>query len=302
MITSDLSHTRRLKIYESMIPLLVALWAFPASPASAQTAAREEFSFIGWNKACSAAVALYGFGETRETAAGKPVATRIGTLTIESGEQRAQAAWIVDWNSPDNWDEAAATKARQTLLGAGYAQPGFAETLRAEPLAPGRRDLAELLLSTGTFRTRAPSGWPKGTAWRLSSVNYSPLATCAILVLATRGAAGELLQPLLIRSDNPAARLDRARGHLANARLLFDNGDAVGALAETEIAATMAPESALARYQHAGLLCLNGYIEEAVAELAAAVRLDPRNKATARKDKDFDSLFEDPRFKELTAP
>lgn len=268
------------------------------SPASAQAVEREKLDFLGWNKACSVAIAHYGYPKRGDGIEDDPVMTRIGTLTIAPGREAAKARWSAAWEGQFTWRGADAARLREDLKRAGYASPGVAETVLPGPVPPDW-DLERVLLSTQTFRTKAPSGFP-GPGWRLASVRYSPLGSCALLVYAKEGASRDFFTPLLIRVGNPAARLERAAGHVTNAVLLFQNGDAAGGLAETATAVQMNPDSAPAHYHRAAMLALTGSNEEALPELAAAVRLEPKYRQKARTDKDFESLTSMPRFKELT--
>jgi len=96
------------------------------------------------------------------------------------------------------------------------------------------------------------------------------------------------------------ARAERAAGHVTNALALFQNGDSTGGLAEAGIAVQANPDSAPGHYHRAALLALTGSNDEALPELEAAIRLEPKYKRQAKNDKDFDSLTSLPRFQELT--
>lgn len=268
------------------------------SPASAQSIAREKLDFLGWNKACSVAIAHYSYPKRGEGIADDPIMTRIGTLTIAPGREAAKTRWSAAWEGQLTFRRADASRIMDNFKRGGYALPGFEETVRPEPVAPGW-DLERVLLSTETFKTKAPSGFP-GPDWRLASVRYAPLDSCALLVFAKAGPAGDLYTPLLIRVGDPGARAERAAGHVTNALALFQNGDSTGGLAEAGIAVQANPDSAPGHYHRAALLALTGSNDEALPELEAAIRLEPKYKRQAKNDKDFDSLTSLPRFQELT--
>ena len=60
------------------------------------------------------------------------------------------------------------------------------------------------------------------------------------------------------------------------------------------------PTLALAHYRHAALLSLSGrFFDEAISELAEAIRRDPRLKRRARKDPDFAILVPTAKFRAL---
>lgn len=258
---------------------------------------QEKFFLIGWNRACSVALSRYGYPVLGEAIAEDPIMTRIGTLTIAPGSEAQRASWTLSLNGPRSWDPAAASKARSDLKRAGYVLPGLKETMRPDPIAPGR-GLEGILRSTEAFKAAPPSGWPKGD-WAPSQIYYSSLDACGLLVYKNTASDRDFFRFLLVRIHHPSARPKRAAAHVTNGLLLLQQGDADGALAETAIAAEMAPENASARYHHGAMLCLKGFTKEALDELEAAVRLDRRYAAKAREDRDWEALSSYQRFQEL---
>ena len=280
--------------------LVAALCAGARAASTDVTIDSETVRVIGWNNDCSIAVAHLGFAPLGESIMGLPVSTRIGTLTIEPGEEKATMEWQVEADGVGTWEKAEAARGESDLREAGYTRAGWHETVR--PLAPAPDDEAgRLLVSTASLRSPAPD-LPRGFPgrWRLADVDYSPtIATCALLTFQDAG--GKPLYALsLVRVGNVAARKDRARAHLAESRRLLDAGDRAGALAETAIAAAVCPEDALSRYYHSLQLLLDGQTDPALEELAATVALDPSFKKRARRDKDFSEFAWMPRFQEIT--
>ena len=219
-------------------------------------------------------------------------------LSTAPGEQEHTAAWEIDWDGANTWKPLAAKKAVAELIAAGYSALGFTESVRAARVGaqPG---LEETLLSTEPFHLRRTMGWP-GPDWRLSKVHYSPLGTCGLFVFTNRSAPQPFHRHVLARIYNQAARSVRSRAHVTNGLILLEEGDIAGAEAETAIAAGLTPQQAQARYHHAAMLCLLGRQEEAMTELAVAVKLKADYKKTAREDKNLDALFSSRRFQDLT--
>ncbi|MEK7858438.1 MAG: tetratricopeptide repeat protein [Elusimicrobiota bacterium] len=280
----------RLKTSSSFVAILFTL----SVSTSAQTVDHEEFALIGWNDACSAAFSHYAYPVLGEAIVSEPIRTQVGTLTIGPGQQKAEVEWLVDWSGRNTWQEGPAKQA-VAALAKTYKAKGFVEHVRPDPIAT-RPGLEETIRSTSTFAVRSAQ-WP-GPGWRFASAYISPLTTCALFLFEDENAKARYT-PVLARIYNPSARAIRARAHLANGLLLFNDGDLVGALAETGIAAAEAPENGPARYHHAAMLCLSGMLADALDELTAALKLDPRYKNKARQDKDFESLSRDRRFKDL---
>lgn len=277
----------------------LALLVLLGPPARAQDADHETFRVLGWNrKECSVAVAHYAFPRLGDAIADQPIMTRIGRLSLAPGGEEAQETWLEKAAGKNSWDAPAAEEALAALKKSRHVLPGYAETLRWEPVVD-KRELPRLLLTTDTFRTGARD-WPPA-AYRLAAVHYSPLSSpCGLLLYRHAGLPKDFFQYRLIRIHNPVIRLDRALAHVTNGKLLLERGDAAGALAETAVAAAMAPEYGLARYHHGTMLALHGKTDPALDELATAVGLDPQYRGKARGDRDWESLRWHPRFKELT--
>ncbi len=282
-----------------ILPALVLLLGLSPRPAAAQNwddvrIDRDEWSVIGWNDACSVAVERRSYPAIGTALRGEPVITRVGTLTIPTGGEVATRVWTLTGDGPLTWDARGFQSAVDDLRRAGYTAPGYPETIRDAPVGdqPG---LAAALVSTGTLSSRLTQGWP-GPGWRWAAASYNPLSTCALLVYRNRRRRARFL---LTRVYDASARRDRAFSHASNARLLFNGGDLDGAAAEAEIAALLDPSLGIARYNHAALLALTGRPNKAVAELAAAVRIDPRYRARAAKDRDFADLRPRRDFQEL---
>jgi tetratricopeptide (TPR) repeat protein len=269
--------------------LLLALLTLPIKMASALEAGREELAVIGWNAACSVAVTHLAYPRL-----GEPIGAQIGTLSIAPGEEQAKTRWTIEWSGANSWLAGPARQAIQDLIAAGYDHRGFTEEIRPEPVAPGR-DLEAVLVSTASLQARQAQGWPDED-WRLARIHFNRLGTCALVVFDKEG---PFFRYVLARIYNPQARAVRARAHLTNGLMLFGQSDLEGALAETRIAAAMHPEGAANRYHHAAMLCLSGYLQEAIAELSEAVKLKPEYRKKALKDIDFEAVAKQPRFRAL---
>lgn len=263
---------------------LLILLSFLPRAASALEAGKEELSIIGWNKACSVAVTHLSYPRPGQAVANEPIATRIGTLTVATGEEKARARWTIDWGGANSWLEKPAQEAMQSLIAAGYDDRGYREDIR-NGIAP----------STASLQARQDPGWPSSD-WRLARLHFNRLGTCALAVFAQEG---PLLRYVLTRVYNPKARSVRARAHLEEGLRLFDAGDLAGALDETGVAAAVYPEGAENRYHHAAMLCLSGELQESITELAEAVKLKPEYRKKALKDIDFESVAKQPRFRVL---
>lgn len=283
----------------ALLPLLLLAARAVAATNQAVSIDSETVRVIGWNNDCSIALSHLGFAPLGQAILGDPVMSRVGTLTIAPGAEKAKAAWGVEEDGVGTWTAVAASDTEKGLRDEGYVRRGWIETIRPETITSD--DSGRLLVSTGAFQTRStdfPAGYP-GRA-RLATIDYSPeTAACALLVF--QDASGKLrYAPRLIRVGSVTARKDRARAHLAQAWLLLDAGDRAGALQETAIAAAVCPEDALSRYRHSLQLLLDGQTEPALDELEAAAKLDPSFKKRARQDKDFKDAAWMPRFKEIT--
>lgn len=267
-----------------------------ALPAAALDIEREEHSVIGWDGGCGVAVERYAYPVLGQAIRGEPIVTRIGTITIAPGKNRTVTRWVLEADGPNTWNEPVARKAVADLRAKGYHRAGYPEVIRDSDTVrvPG---VAGVIFSTETLAAR-PEFWP-GPEWRWAQANYNPLTTCALIVFEK---PGERFKFLLTRVYNPSLREERARAHAANGRLLFDTGDLDGALAETGIAARLAPEVPAVRYHHAASLALTGRLGAAVDELRAAIKLDPRLAERAREDIDFESLRPRQDFRKLVSP
>lgn len=285
-----------------VIALLLALLAGAAAPrAAAQnmdevTIDHEECRVIGWNDACGVAYSVLSYPKLGEAMAGEPISTRVGTLGIPVGKQKAAGRWTLEADGALSWDAKAYKKAEKDLRAGGYARRGYPEVIRDAPIGD-QPLLAETILSTGTLQPRLKDGWP-GPEWRWAGGEYNPLGTCALLAYESRENPRHY-RLLLIRVYNPRARIDRAYAHASNARLLFNAGNLDDAAPEAETAAALAPELPIARYEHAAMLALTGRQNEAVRELAEAVKLDPALGAKARDDADFHDLRKRDDFRDL---
>ncbi len=270
-----------------MLALLLAA-VFPCvAPASAvedAAIARAQWRVLGWNDACSAALEVEYFPKLGQGLQAEPVETNIGTMTIPPGREDSKTDWNLQLDGAFSWDPKVAAQTEKDLGEAGWSRPGYAETVPENP-AP---ETAPVLLSTSSLRSRLTRGWP-GPGWRLAAVNFNPLSTCAVVVYA-RSSKGPRLRFLLTRVYDPDARRERARAHAEDARLLFEDGQTDAASAEAQTAADLAPDLPIARYENAAVMTLTGRIAPAMAELAAAIRLDASLRARARDDDDFEAL------------
>lgn len=274
----------------------VLLLLLLAAPAAALEIDHEEYKIIGWNDACSVAVERYGYPVLGEAIVGEPITSRIGTLAIVTAKPIVETRWVLETDGVNTYDKNAIPAFRKKLRKAGFDRPGFSETIRAAAADQGPGS-AEIILSTGILEAR-PDFWPDTTQWRWGWAHYNPLSTCALLVYERIGEK-DRYKFILTRIYNAKARVERGLAHTTNGRLLFNDGDLAGALAETEIGAQTAPESGVARYHYAALLALNGRPSSAMKELLAAIKLDEHFREKASEDLDFDSLLVRQDFREL---
>jgi len=283
--------------------LLLAVLVGAAAPgARAQnmddvTVDREAWTALGWNDACGVALSVLSYPKVGEAMAGEPISTRVGTLSIPVGREQAVRRWTLEADGALSWDERAYKKAVKDLKAGGYARPGYPELIRDAPIGD-QPLLAQTILSTGTLKPRLKDGWP-GPEWRWTGGDFNPLATCALLAFESRERPRRY-RFLLVRVYDARARVDRAYAHASNARLLFNAGDLDDAAPEAETAAALAPELAIARYEHAAMLALTGRQNEAVRELAEAVKRDRSFAARARDDIDFHDVRGRDDFREIT--
>ena len=255
---------------------------------------RETYGLLGW-KGCAAAVAQYGYPRLGEGIVGDPVTARVGVLTPDLSRRQDKASWTLKWDG-GLWDKDLGLKAEQALKKEGYVFSGYEEEVDPERVSSGLSEAKELLSPDDLF----PPGFKDrpSAEWALSRVYYSTSGTCGLMVFKN----GPVFAGVLSRLADPAARFERARDHVANAMLLLKNEKPEQALAESATAAGMAPQMALARYEHAALLCFNGQIEAAMDELVAATILNPYFKKKARQDENFSLIAAYPRFKKITEP
>lgn len=275
--------------------LLLAAAAAAAAPLDIPIE-REEWRVLGWNDACSVAFTRLAFPKLGAAIREEPVMTRVGTISVAPGEEHAKTAWSLEADGKMSWDRKAYEKAIKDLEKAGYTRKGFSETIRAEPMGsqPG---LAELLLSTASLRIRRSVAWP-GEGWRWIAAYYNPLSTCALVVM--KGGQDAINHRfIMLRSYDPRARIERARAHTSNARLLLDMGELEAAAAEAENGATLAPELAVTRYHNAAFLAMTGRAPEAIKELEQAFKIDPSYRLRAKDDRDFAELHERKDFRRL---
>ncbi len=256
----------------------------------------EEYVIVGWNDSCAVAVERYAYPRLGEAIASEPITSRIGTLSIVTAKPTVETRWVLETDGANTYDKGAIDVIRRRLRKAGYERPGFNEVIRDSEtvVSPGS---AEVILSTAVLEAR-PDFWPDTNLWRWGRAHYNPLGTCALLVYEKIGEP-QRYKFLLTRIYNPSARADRGRAHTTNGRLLFNNGDLRGALAETEIGARMAPELGATRYHYAAMLAMNGRLTDSMRELSAAIKLDERFADKAADDEDFESLLVRQDFREL---
>ena len=281
---------------------LAFLLGLMSRPAAAQTPTdyavdHETWSVIGWNDGCGVAFEHLYYPRLGDAMVREPIATHIGEAHIRPAEEKYVARWTYEANGPVSWDERAATKAEKDLKKAGYAHPGFPETIQDAPVG-AQPLLADAILSTSTLSPRLQTGWP-GPEWRWTGGNFNPLGTCALLSYEKRGAPRHY-RLLLLRVYNPRARNDRAYAHASNAQLVFDAGNLEVAVVEAATAAALDPSLPIARYEHAAMLALTGNLDAAALELSAAIKLDPKYAKKARSDVDFADLRARDDFRAMT--
>lgn len=261
---------------------------------------RETLTVIGWDKNCAVALAHLRYPVLGAAIADEPIRAELGVVRIAPGREHAKTDWRVDWEGKRSWKQHVYAQARADLKAEGFIHPGWPETVRTG--TSDARDLPRLLTTTDTFRTRGED-FPDPRRWRISQVHYSPLdAACGLIVFEdtkSTDTAKKFYDYRLVRINNHSIRTDRALAHDTNAMLLLANGDREAALAETAIAAKMAPEYATARYLYARMLALNGKGDLAMDELEAAAQLEPLLKTKARHEPDFEDLHWMPRYQDL---
>lgn len=257
---------------------------------------KEELDVLGWNDACSVALTQRVYPKFGQAIHGEPISSRTGTVTIAPGSEKSTSKWFHEARGVNSWSPAALEKVARALRKLGYTRTGYREVVRAQ-VSKAQPGLYEAILSTANLSLRPGHAFPDA-GWRWSGADYSPLGTCALLLFETESPPARH-DWRLVRVYNPRARLDRSRAHAANSRLLFADGELEGAVAEAGTAASLAPESAVARYVYSTLLAMSGREDEAMRELKAATTLDPKRAADAKNDRDFDSLRKRRDFRDL---
>lgn len=258
----------------------------------------DEFRFIGFSQACSAAIEYFSYPPTGKGLQGVPEAWKIGTITLDPGSKRETESWRYAGVIQEAWRRAEADMALETLAREGYDRPGAPEKVRDAPLAK-HPDLARILPNPRTFQLGYRTQWPEAP-WRLAGVHYHPLGNCALVLFRDERRPRDSWRWKLVKILNPGVRRKRARAHLTNGLLLYEAADIYGALEEAAIAAAMDPGYAAARYHHAVLLAAHGKFDQALVELEAAVAADPDFKAKAREAVEFERLRGRPGFRRLT--
>lgn len=254
----------------------------------------EEVVVLGWNEGCSVAIRHFRYPAVVEGSQADPASGRMGTVTLEPDQSRAAVKWAlqVKEGSPYTSHYAAATQT--SLQRVGYTRPGYVERVRPEPVVPGKG--FERLKSTGSLEVGYALPWASAP-YAMSRIHYSPLGTCAFVVFERPGVPPNLFKYQLARVPVEVRR-KRAEAHVAHALALYHRqSDLYGALEEAEIAATMDPRLAQARYHYAALLATHGRNEEALKELREAVLLDDRYVKAATEAVEFEELRKQPRFK-----
>ncbi len=272
---------------------------FGGSASVLDTGLLEEFSFLGWGQACSAAVRHIQL-PARGEGLGEPKEWRLGSLSIPPDSSKIKEDWSMDSSQNRFWDP---SLARNTAakLSRKHPQRGYTEIVRDAPLGPSP-ELAGLILTTAPFQT-PPTRWP-ASPFALRRVHYHPLGNCALLVFHEAGAGRKArFKWNLVRVLNPGVRKQRAHAHATNGILLYTKSSELdGAMEELAIAARMDPYYPPARYYHALLLAAQGRLDEALPELKTAVKLDAKLAEEAKDSAEFELLRDDPRFLAIVDP
>ena len=268
------------------LALLFTLTPFARAAEDAEVA-REEWRVLGWRLSeCSVALEVFAYPKLGAGLYDEPVESHIGSLTVPPESEDQALALDLNIEGKFAWNADAVKKSEKDMREIGYDRTGFAE--RVIPEVGNQPGLAEILHSTVTLQARAVHDWP-GAKWRLSALDFSPLANCALLVYDRRS-DGLRHRFRLVRVYDPRSRRERARAHTENALLLYAASDLKNATIEAESGAHLAPDNVVTRYHFAALLTLSGRLEEAMPELEAAIKLDPKYRARARDDADFEAL------------
>ena len=290
---------RRAAFLAGLLALLPRPGAAQETMADEVRIERQEWRVLGWNDECGVAFTVLSYPPFGSGYAGDPASTRVGTFSIPVAKDDAQLAWTLAADGQFSFSQKDLDKAEKDLKKDGYSHPGFPELIQDARIGD-QPLLAEAILSTSTLKTRIEKSWP-GPEWRWAGANYNPLNTCGLFVFEKKSDPKHYTF-LLARVYNPRVRTDRAYAHASNARLLFNTGDLDIGAVEAETAALLAPDLPIARYEHAAMLALTGQSDQAVKELAAAVKLDDKYSVKAYDDEDFADLRRREDFRKLTRP
>lgn len=253
----------------------------------------EEVVVLGWNAGCSIAIRHFRYPAVAEGSQADPASGRMGTVTLEPDQTRAMAQWALQVKEGSPYTSHYAQATQDNLARAGYSKPGSAERLRNARAASSE---FETLNSTSSLEVNYTLGWATAP-YKMTRVHYSPLGTCAFVVFERPGVPPNLFKYQLARVPLEVRR-KRAKKHVAHALALYHrHSDLDGALEETEIAATMDPRLAEARYHYSALLATHGRFDEALKELREAALLDARYVKVATEAVEFEDLRKQPRFK-----
>jgi len=257
----------------------------------------DEFRFIGWNDSCSVAYQYLSFPPVGEALQGVPVRWDIGSWSILPEEVEPRVSWVEHGIAGSSWDRGRAQRGLAWLAKRGYYRKARVERIR-QPAENDPPELDPILASTAAFQLGYKTLWPPEN-FKLREVYYSPLATCAFFVFRDLKNARDSYTFKLVRIQNPSIRHQRSRMHVSNGLIFYRAADIFGALEELATASAIDPDYALARYHHAVLLTTHGMNDEALDELAAALKLDPRFAEEAKKAIEFKKVRKDRRFKAL---
>lgn len=287
--------------------LLAALLCAPASTLAAKNTFIEggtrtitgydEFLFLGWKDGCSAALQYFSYPPLGTVMAGLPDTWLIGSITIPPDTVDPKARWVSRGISALAWRKSEAIQLTEVLVREGYVPNGHIERIRDAQVAV-RPGLAHVIHSTTAFRLGYRTKWPP-KRYRLRTIHYSPLGTCALMVFRYPKRPRRSYRWKLVRLLNPDVRRKRARAHVTNGLLLYKEADLYGAEEELEIAADMDPEYPTALYHHSRLLAAHGRFDEALISLGAAVDRDQRFQFSAKKAIEFQELHRRPVFKDI---
>lgn len=257
----------------------------------------DEFIFLGWDRACSAAIQYFSYPPTGESLQGQPDTWSIGTLTIAPGASVVDKSWSYQGISQKAWDKSAAERSTAELLRASYKNAGHLERIRTAPVAD-RPGLSAVIHSTAAFTLGYAPQWPP-ERYKLYRVHYHPLGDCALILFRDILSPRDSYRYNLVRLQNPGARRTRARAHATNAIMLYQKSDIYAAEEELAIAVEMDPHYPLALYYHALLLANHGRFEDSLDRLQEAVRRNAKYREQARAAIEFESVRKTQRFREI---